>query len=370
MIITPQLAKQELAESILNFLLGDTEKFSFQRQLINAAALLSAVIAFAGIVASYAAALQMKPLILSCVSCGAFFALYGIGRWKDYYIWLVWAYLAFNYTVLLLYWALINDYIGLFLPIILLLACVLPVLLSGWQLFLAFILNCIAIMVVYLSVVIFPGDVVNQEPSMQYLLERFLSVIVLGAALSVPALLVSRNYRFQQDSIKKLTLRDALTGLYNRRFFNRIFQREINRARRDNKHLSLLMIDVDNFTNYNQRYGRERGDEALIRIGRLLMRLTTRGSDYVFRLTGGEFAVIFSGLDPEAARLFAEKIRYEIERLRIEHIGNVTGLFMSASLGLAAIIPAEDMNMDWYYYQAGQGLDKAKAGGRNQVGVA
>ena len=68
------------------------------------------------------------------------------------------------------------------------------------------------------------------------------------------------------------------------------------------------MIDIDDFKNYNDKYGQEKGDTALIRIGRLLMRLTTRGSDFVFRLGGQEFAVIFSGLDPEAARLFSEKI--------------------------------------------------------------
>ena len=202
-------------------------------------------------------------------------------------------------------------------------------------------------MVVYLSVIIFPGNVINQEPSIQYLLERLFPIILLGAGLSLPALLVSRNYRFQQDNIKKLTLKDGLTGLYNRQFFNQIFQREINRARRDNKYLSLLMIDIDDFKNYNNKYGHEKGDEALISTGKLLMHLTTRGSDYVFRLAGEEFAVIFSGLAPEAARVFSEKIRSGIERLKIEHIGKSTGLFMSASLGLAAIIPTEDMNMDW-----------------------
>jgi len=129
------------------------------------------------------------------------------------------------------------------------------------------------------------------------------------------------------------------------------------------------MIDVDDFKNYNDRYGHEKGDEALIRIGRLLMRLTTRGSDFVFRLAGEEFAVIFSGLDPEASLVFSEKIRSEIERLRIEYIGNNAGLFMSASMGLAAILPSEDMNMDWYYHLADQGLHQAKEDGKNRVGI-
>ena len=364
-----QLTKQEMAESVLPFLLGNIEKFSFQSQLINAAALSSAIISLMGIAASSLMYLQIAPLMLSVVSCGVFFAFYWIGRAKGFHVWVVWAYLVSNYVFLFLYWRFIDDYIGIFLPVILVLACILPILLSGWQLVLAFMLNCIAIMAVYLSVIIFPGNIVNQEPSVQYLMVRFLGIVVLGAGLSLVALLVSRNYRFQQDRIEKLTLRDDLTGLSNRRFFNQIFQRELNRARRDNKYLSLLMIDIDDFKNYNNRYGQDRGDDALIRIGRLLMRLTTRGSDYVFRLDEEEFAVIFSGLDPEAALVFSEKIRHEIERLRIEHIGNSTGIIMTVSLGLAAIIPSEDMTMDWYYYQAGQGLEKAKESGKNRVGV-
>ncbi|MCD6586127.1 MAG: GGDEF domain-containing protein [Desulfobacteraceae bacterium] len=364
-----QLTMQGIKENGLHFLLGNTEKFSFHRQLINAATLFSTIISLMGVIASYVIDLQLLPLILSFVSVGVFFTLYGIGRWRGYYAWVVWAYLIFNYIFLFFYWLLIDAYMGICLPIILLLTCILPILLSGWQLFLALISNCIVLMAVYLSVIIFPRDLINQEPSIQYLLERFFSMILLGAGLSLPALLVSRNYRFQQDRIKKLTLRDGLTGLHNRQFFNQIFQREINRSRRDNKYLSLLMIDVDEFKNYNDKYGHEKGDEALISIGRLLMRLTTRGSDYVFRLGGEEFAVIFSGLDPEAACVFSEKIRSEIEHLGIEHIGNSTGIFMSASLGLAAILPSEDMNMDWYYHKADQGLYEAKQGGKNKVGI-
>ncbi len=365
-----KLKKQEIEESGLHFFLGNAEKFSFQRQLINAATLSSTIICLMGFFASYGIDLQMVPLIFSFVSFGAFFTLYGIGRWLGYYVWVVWTYLVFNYIFLFFYWRVIDAYMGIFFPIILLLTCILPILLSGWQFFLAFILNCIGIMVIYLSVIVFPGNLINQEPSIQYLLQRFFSIILLGAGLALPALLVSRNYRFQQDNIRNLTLKDGLTGLYNRRFFNQIFQREINRARRDNKYLSLLMINVDEFKNYNDKYGHEKGDEALIRIGKLLMRLTTRGSDYVFRLAGDELAVIFSGLDPAAARVFLEKIRSEIERLRIEHRGKRTGAFMSVSLGVAAIIPAEDMNMDWYYHKADQELYKAKQSDKNRIGIS
>jgi len=364
-----QLINQATAERVLNFLLGPAEKFSFHGQLLNAAALCSGIISVFGVLANYAIDLEVTPLIFSLGACAVFFALYAVGRWRGYLVWVVWAYLVLNYVILFFHWMFVDDFMGRFLPVILALACILPVLLSGWQLVLAFILNCLAMMVVYLSIVIFPWDVINEAPSINYLFAKFSSVIALGGGLSILALFVSRNYRSQQERIKKLTLRDDLTGLYNWRFFNRIFQREINRARRDDKYLSLLMIDIDNFKHYNDKYGHESGDAALIRIGRLLMRLTTRGGDYVFRLAGDEFAVIFSGLNPFAALAFSEKIRHEIEHLRIEHIGNSTGLMMTASMGLAAIIPAEDMNMDWYCYQAGLGLHAAREEGGNQVGV-
>jgi diguanylate cyclase (GGDEF)-like protein len=364
-----QLTKPAIEESVWHFLLGDAETFSFQRQLINAAALLSTIINLAGVIASSVTDLQMTPLILLSFSAVVFFTLYGIGRWMGYHVRVVWAYLVFNYAILFFYWLLIDAYLGICLPIILVITFILPILLSGWQFFLAFILNCIVITVVYLSVVIFPGDLLDIEPSIRYLLESFFPIILIGAALSLPALLVRRNYRFQQENIEKLTLRDELTGLYNRRFFNRIFQREINRARRDNKYLSLLMIDVDDFKNYNDRYGHEKGDEALISIGRLLMRLTKRGSDYVFRQAGKEFAVVFSGQDPKESLEFSEKIRSEIERLKIEHIGKKTGLFMSVSLGLAAILPTDDINMDRYCHQAEQGLSKARQEGKDRVEV-
>ena len=364
-----QLINPETAERVLRFLLGPSETFSFHGRLLNAAVLCSAIISILGVLANFAADPHLTPIIFSLAAGAVFFALYAVGRWRGYLVWVVWAYLGVNYVILFFHWMFVDDFVGSFLPVILALACILPVLLSGWQLVLAFILNCVAMMVAYLSVVIFPWGVVNETPSFYYLFTKFFSIVVLGAGLSLLALFVSRKYRSQEALIKKLNLRDELTGLYNPRFFNRIFQREINRARRDGKYLSLLMIDIDNFRDYNKKYGRESGDDALIRIGRLLMRKTTRGGDYVFRLAADEFAVIFSGLDPFAALAFSEKIRHEIEQLRIEHIGRTAGLIMTASMGLAAIIPAEDMNMDWYCYQAELGLQTARQGGGNQVGV-
>ena len=114
-----QLTKQEIEESSLHFLLGNTEKFSFQRQLINAATLLSTIISLMGVIASYVTGLQMTPLVFSFVSAGIFFSLYGVGRWKGYYVWVVWTYLVFNYIILFLYWRFIDGYMGISFPIIL-----------------------------------------------------------------------------------------------------------------------------------------------------------------------------------------------------------------------------------------------------------
>lgn len=352
----------------MDFLLGPAETFSFQGRLFNSAALVAAVVSLMGVVVSYGADVQINALAVSLAASLMFFSLYGMGRWRGFYGWLVWAFLGGTYFLLYGYWRVVDNDIGHFLPLMLALACVLPVLLSGWPLVLGFVLNCMAMTAVYLSVVIFPWDVINEHPSIFYLLVKFFSIMALGVGFSLPAVFISRNCRDQQETIIDLTFRDSLTGLYNQGYFNRIFQREINRARRDGKYLSLLMIDMDHFNHYNHRYGHEQGDAALTRIGNCLKQLSTRGSDYGFRMAGEEFAIVFSGLEPEAARAFAEKIRSEIERLQIEHIG-AAAMVLTASLGLAVAVPGEDMNMDWYCYQAGQGLQAARQAGRNQVGV-
>ncbi len=167
--------------------------------------------------------------------------------------------------------------------------------------------------------------------------------------------------------IERLSVTDALTGLYNRRFFNETLEKELGRATRDNKMLGFAMADVDFFKQYNDHYGHQKGDEVLKAISQTLQRRMSRSSDFCFRLGGEEFGIIFSDLSPNQALGFAETIRASIEALAIEHRWGCEENVITASFGLLCISPAPGITVDTIYRKADQALYSAKQEGRNRI---
>lgn len=165
--------------------------------------------------------------------------------------------------------------------------------------------------------------------------------------------------------IEELSVTDGLTGLYNRRHFNDIFPKEINRSKREGHFLSFLIMDVDNFKKYNDSYGHQEGDSVLKKIGKVLKEMLHRGSDYAFRLGGEEFGAIFSGLNRDEALIFSNKIREEIANLQIEHKLNVESV-VTVSMGLI-VLKDELLDADTIYKLADDSLYLAKESGRNRV---
>ena len=119
--------------------------------------------------------------------------------------------------------------------------------------------------------------------------------------------------------VEILSITDSLTGLFNRRHFNDIFGQEIMRAKRDGKYLTLLIIDVDFFKQYNDLFGHQKGDDILQAIADVFRASASRASDFAFRLGGEEFGILFSGLDPVHSIEFAHKVRERVESLGFEH---------------------------------------------------
>ena len=167
--------------------------------------------------------------------------------------------------------------------------------------------------------------------------------------------------------IETLSITDALTGLYNRRFFDETIKNELSRAMRDNKTLGFAMLDVDYFKQYNDHYGHQKGDEVLSAIGQTLQQTLTRSSDFCFRLGGEEFGILFSDLSPEQSLAFTEIIREAIEGLAIEHQWSETANFITASFGLLTITPGPGITVDTIYQKADQALYRAKQAGRNRT---
>ncbi len=169
--------------------------------------------------------------------------------------------------------------------------------------------------------------------------------------------------------IEEISIHDDLTKLYNRRHFNKILHDEINRAKRDKKTLSFMMLDVDNFKFYNDNYGHQEGDEVLRKISIILSKYSKRAGDFAFRLGGEEFGLLFSELEKNEAQIFANIIRKAIQELAIPHLKNLPSKVVTVSAGLLTILHNEENSGDIIYKKADDLLYKAKKSGRNRVCV-
>jgi diguanylate cyclase (GGDEF)-like protein len=162
----------------------------------------------------------------------------------------------------------------------------------------------------------------------------------------------------------ELASRDPLTGIGNRRVFEQSLIREMDIARRQSTPLALLMVDIDHFKRFNDRFGHAFGDDILVAVAQTIGS-TIRRSDLLFRFGGEEFVVLASHTDGAGAHLLAERIRESIAAIR-----NVRGrsVDVTVSLGIANLKSAEDQTS--LFERADRALYRAKQDGRNQTCVA
>ena len=168
--------------------------------------------------------------------------------------------------------------------------------------------------------------------------------------------------------IEEISITDGLTNIYNRRYFDEIFPKIINEAKRKNELIAFLFMDIDHFKQYNDNYGHQKGDEVLINFAACLKQSLHRSSDYTFRLGGEEFAVVYQMETKEKAVEFANNLRKNIENLKIEHKYSSVSSYITASMGLICK-NANEIVIDEIYKQADDLFYQAKRSGRNQVKV-
>ena len=172
--------------------------------------------------------------------------------------------------------------------------------------------------------------------------------------------------------LEKLSITDPLTKLYNRRYFNSTFDKELQQAKRNKKIFCLLSLDVDNFKLYNDTYGHQSGDSVLFKIAKILQKHMKRATDLAFRMGGEEFSAIYVVDNKKSAVDVAQKIRVAIEKKKIEHKTNsASSKYVTASFGLAFVDFSKnhDVKIDKseLYRFADTLLYKAKDSGRNVV---
>jgi len=169
------------------------------------------------------------------------------------------------------------------------------------------------------------------------------------------------------ESLLAISTLDGLTGIPNRRHFDSAIAKEWNRASRTGTPVSLIMCDIDDFKAYNDHYGHQKGDNCLIQVATLLQEHARREGDMAARYGGEEFVIVMPATSLENAREIAEQMRIGIEELSIPHRFSSTDNIVTASFGVATIIPRQDQQSRILITRADKALYMAKQKGRNCV---
>lgn len=171
----------------------------------------------------------------------------------------------------------------------------------------------------------------------------------------------------QNDLLERLVLCDALTGIPNRRSHNEVQRREWDRCQRSGAPLSVVMIDVDMFKQYNDHYGHGAGDECLRQVGQALAACVKRPWDFVARYGGEEFSAVLPETGFDGALCMAEQFRSAVAALELPHAHSTAAAVVTISVGVATIVPTGAAELEQLAAAADKMLYEAKTGGRNRV---
>jgi PAS domain S-box/diguanylate cyclase (GGDEF) domain len=170
-----------------------------------------------------------------------------------------------------------------------------------------------------------------------------------------------------QKELEKLSFRDGLTGVANRRRFDALMELEWSNARRNRQPLSLIMLEIDYFKQCNDRYGHLEGDICLKRVARMLTSAATRARDLLARFGGEEFVLVLPETDDAAAGMLAERCRDLILGEQIAHEQSPIGPVLTISLDAGTIVPGHDDELLPFIETVGKRLYQAKQRGRNRI---
>ena len=200
-----------------------------------------------------------------------------------------------------------------------------------------------------------------------------MGLLIASTLLAIFIPLVLYAFRLLDTSTNKphdLVHYDALTGIYNRRYFDDNLKRIINSLSRSNGILSLMMIDVDFFKNYNDTYGHNKGDGCLRSIAIALAESIERADDFVARYGGEEFVVVMPNTDEYGARIIANRMLEGIQNCNIQHENNDAASRVTVSIGITTGRVNRSQSGEDYIKRADEMLYKSKRNGRNRYTFA
>lgn len=181
--------------------------------------------------------------------------------------------------------------------------------------------------------------------------------------------LLEVTHQLQDANVRLLDLSfsDGLTGIANRRHFDKIIQDESRRSIRDKTPISLIILDIDYFKLFNDTYGHLKGDDCLKLVASVIKITLKRPGDFLARYGGEEFAVLLPNTESVGASIIAEKMRANIEDAKISHISSIISEYVTVSIGVTTRSPGQEGSSMDLIDVADKALYRAKQAGRNRV---
>ncbi|MSR10009.1 MAG: GGDEF domain-containing protein [Gammaproteobacteria bacterium] len=196
-----------------------------------------------------------------------------------------------------------------------------------------------------------------------------LAVNLIGAYCCFQLESAVRQAFLESRMLNDLAERDGLTGLYNRRRYDRDVEKLWRQSRRDQSRLTLLLVDIDHFKAFNDLYGHQAGDEALKRVAAVMATCAQRPLDFAARFGGEEFALVLYGPAQDFGREIPEMLRRSVEEQKIPHAESTTGPWLTVSVGVAIVSPGNERSLAGAIQLADEALYQAKEDGRNRIVV-
>lgn len=179
---------------------------------------------------------------------------------------------------------------------------------------------------------------------------------------------VTRQLNSANKELQRLSTTDGLTGIANRRLFDELLQHEWRRCARVKKPLSLIMLDIDFFKQYNDTYGHQLGDLCLKSVASQVVRSASRPGDLAARYGGEEFALVLGETDMDGAKWVANHIRQHVAELRLKHASSPSG-YVTVSCGVSSVVPHDKLSIETLLKSADRALYQAKGMGRDRVEI-
>lgn len=248
------------------------------------------------------------------------------------------------------------------------------ILVNGWKKGLWYVLSFFAIMfpLAYLNIGVWDNGEWNSVHFYRLVASLILALMIALLIDYTKVLAHKRESGMRQkellylNELKIMSRTDGLTGLYNRHYFNQVFQEKINELAHAKHSLMFFIVDIDYFKAYNDYYGHQAGDEVIQRIAVAIRKFIQRENDLVFRLGGEEFGGLLDARKPEKMAQWLKQLSQVVESLKIKHAPGVGLPFVTISGGVSTMKPASSITMEELYRNADKALYKAKNEGRNR----